>query len=170
MTNTHKAYKRATLLALWLCASLIGATAIMTQPASADDNGRDNNRQRQHVTPKKQSNRGGNHYGWRNNQYYQPRCTTRAERTWDMLWGEYRTHYVRQCWSTAPDKQQMNTGFGLRSASGSYSVSVSAEGGDNDRIRNPSENRDHPCSMALCQHRRSQSGHSATRQGRLLQS
>ena len=98
MPITYTNHKSRKLLALWLCAGLIGTTAIMTQPVKAEDNARNNNRERQHVAPKKHNDRGGNHYGWRNNQRYEPRCTTRSERTWDMLWGEYRTHYVRHCW------------------------------------------------------------------------
>ena len=97
MTTTHTQGASGKILALWLCAGLVGATAIMTQPVNAEDNGRNNQRERQHMAPKRHDNRG-NHYGRRNNQRYEPRCTTRAERTWDMMWGEYRTHYVRQCW------------------------------------------------------------------------
>ena len=97
MTTTHTKGSSGKMLALWFCAGLVGATAIMTQPVNAEDNGRNNQRERQHMAPKRHDNRG-NHYGRRNNHRYEQRCTTRAERKWDMMWGEYRTHYVRHCW------------------------------------------------------------------------
>lgn len=101
MATTRVFHKSGKFLTLWLCTGLIGTTAMMPQAVNAEDNGRNNGRNyrnHQHVYPKKNNHRGGNHYGWRNAPRYEQRCTTRAVRTWDMLWGEYRTHYVRQCW------------------------------------------------------------------------
>lgn len=79
-------------------AGFLAATALATiTPAHAYDYGRHHN-DRQYSNPYRNHGGGYDHHRWRHHHRYEPRCTTRAVPYWDSFWGQWRTHYVHDCW------------------------------------------------------------------------